>query len=221
MKVPAAALTIACVLLTVPEMAFAKGGGGHGGGGHGGGHSSGHSSSGGHRSSSGHASSSSHGSSGPSTPAHRPPSQTTAPHARRRPNIGQPIAGTAVPRPISPMPPIGGGVTVLPSFPLFGLSGGFALSSYGGWPLPYANSYDVPTGGLRLQIEPGSAELIVDGYYAGSVDDFSGRSQHLDLTPGTHHLEVHAPGFQPLAFDVFIQAHHTIRFSATLTPSAP
>ena len=118
------------------------------------------------------------------------------------------------------MPPIGG-VTVLPSFPLFGLSGGFALSSFGGWPLPYADTYDVSTGGLRLQIEPLSAEVIVDGYYAGVVDGFSGRSQHLNLTPGTHHLEVHAPGFQPLAFDVFIQAHHTIRFSATMAPSAP
>ena len=114
------------------------------------------------------------------------------------------------------MPPIGGGVIVLPSFPLFGLSGGFALSSYGGWPLPYADTHGVPTGGLRLQIEPGSAELFVDGYYAGIVDDFDGIFQRLTLTVGPHEIEIEGPGLQPQVFNVYVDPARTVDVRADL-----
>jgi hypothetical protein len=212
MRFPAVALTIACVLMAVPETAFAKGAG-HGGGGHGGGHSAGHSS-GGHSPSSGHASSRSNGSGN-----HRPAQSNAT--ARGRTHIGQPGAETAVPRPATlPTFPIGGGLAPLASFPLFGLYGGFGYSTYVGAPFGYPDATNL-TGGLRLDVEPESAEVFVDGYYAGVVDDFNGRLHHLNLAPGPHHVEVFAPGYQPLAFDLLIQRHHTARFSATLAPSAP
>jgi hypothetical protein len=37
----------------------------------------------------------------------------------------------------------------------------------------------------------------------------------VELVPGSHHVELLAPGYEPLAFDLMIQAHHTIRFAAT------
>ena len=192
MRFPAVALTMACVLMALPATARAKGGG-HGG------HSS-------------HASSRS----GTST-SHRTGNKATA---RGRTHVGQPDTGMAVPRP-APLPafPVSGGLTLLTSYPLFGvygLYGGPGMSSYSGAPLVYA---DV-TGGLRLDVEPGSAEVIVDGYYAGVVDDLNGRLHHLNLTPGPHHVEILAPGYQPLAFDLLIQSHHTTRFAATLLPPA-
>jgi len=212
MRFPAAALTLACVLMARPGTAHAKGGG-HGGGGHSSGHSAGGHHSAGHTSSS-HASSRS----GTSSP-HRSENNATA---RGRTHIGPPGPDLAVPRP-APLPtvPVGGGLSPLmsplPSYPLFGLYGGMGISSYAGAPIVYA---DV-TGGLRLDVEPGYAELIVDGYYAGIVDDFGGRFHHLNLAPGPHHVEILAPGYQALEFDLLIQSHHTTRFTATLAPSVP
>jgi hypothetical protein len=77
---------------------------------------------------------------------------------------------------------------------------------------------DGPTGGLRLRVTPKSAQVFVDGYYAGVVDDFDGLFQHLTLGVGPHHVEVHASSFEPLAIDVDIPAHHTIVFRGVLRP---
>jgi hypothetical protein len=78
-----------------------------------------------------------------------------------------------------------------------------------------------PTGALRLKIHPKDAQVYVDGYYAGVVDDFNGHFQHLDLVPGPHHVEVRAPGRQSLEFDVVIQARHTTMYEGTLAPLTP
>jgi hypothetical protein len=213
-KFTVATLTIACVLLTLPGSAHAKGGGHGGSGGHsGGGHNAGHSS-GGHHAASGHASSSGQPASARSASAPHRTSPSTAP---------KPLTGTAVPRPPLPVTPVGGGLAPLASFPLFGLSGGFGFSSFAGWPIVGTESWLAadPTGGLRLLIDPESSEVIIDGYYAGVADDFSGRAHPLELAPGSHHVELLAAGYEPLAFDLMIQTHHTIRFAATLRPLAP
>jgi hypothetical protein len=221
-KFTVATLTIACVLLTLPGSARAKGGG-HGGGGHSsGGHHAGHSS-GGHAAGE-HTSSSSHAAGADSASAPHRTSSRTAPRPCHRPGVGQPLTGTAVRRPpVAVTPPVGGGLAPLPSFPLFGLSGGFGFSSFAGWPIVGTESWLAadPTGGLRLLIDPESSEVIIDGYYAGVADDFSGRAHPLELAPGSHHVELLAAGYEPLAFDLMIQAHHTIRFAATLRPLAP
>ena len=88
-------------------------------------------------------------------------------------------------------------------------------SPYGASPYPFDRRG--PTGGLRLKIEPKDAQVYVDGYYAGIVDDFNGHFQHLDLVPGPHHAEVRAPGYEPLQLDVNIQPHHTTQYRGTLT----
>ena len=87
-------------------------------------------------------------------------------------------------------------------------------AGYGYAPDPFdANG---PTGGLRLKVEPKDAEVYVDGYYAGIVDDFDGLFQHLTLVPGPHRVEVRAPGYLTLVFDVSIQAHHTTEYRGAL-----
>ena len=109
---------------------------------------------------------------------------------------------------------------------------GFGYSGYGYAPgpgLPYPGSgygsdpFDRvgPTGGIRLNVEPRFADVYVDGYYAGIVDDFDGHFQHLDLVPGPHHIEITAPGFQPLQIDVTIQPHHRVEYRGTLLRTLP
>jgi hypothetical protein len=71
-------------------------------------------------------------------------------------------------------------------------------------------------GGVRIQDAPPDAQVIVDGYYMGVVDDFDGPFQHLNLTAGPHQIEIRAPGYQPIAFDVNVQPGRTITYRAPI-----
>jgi hypothetical protein len=227
------ALVFVCSISTV----FAKGSGGHGSGshgGHGGGGHGGHAAgghSGGHATG-GHASGGTHGSTAPhgksvargssGTASTSSKSRTTA-----RARDGRPITGTAVER-TGAAPPIATHPNAFAPAPYrFSPYTSSALrfsarnfyydpfwASYGYAPDPFdANG---PTGGLRMNVEPKDAEVYVDGYYAGIVDDFDGHFQHLTLVPGPHRVEVRAPGYLTLVFDVSIQAHHTTEYRGAL-----
>ena len=57
-------------------------------------------------------------------------------------------------------------------------------------------------GGVSLEISPSNATVDVDGNHAGVVGDFSDPSRPLSLAAGRHHIELQAPGYEPMAFDV-------------------
>jgi hypothetical protein len=78
---------------------------------------------------------------------------------------------------------------------------------------------DGPSGALRLKVQPKNADVYVDGYYAGIVDEFSGTFQHLSLRPGPHHIEVRAAGYESLSFDIDTQVHHTTVYRGELLRS--
>ena len=71
-------------------------------------------------------------------------------------------------------------------------------------------------GEIRLQVRPREAAVYVDGYYAGVVDDFDGVFQRLKLEAGAHRLEVRAPGFRPLVFDVLVTPGETTTYRGDL-----
>jgi hypothetical protein len=78
---------------------------------------------------------------------------------------------------------------VVPYYGFYGpaLGWGYAYDPYWygpGWAYPYEVPPGAVTGGLRLEVTPKTADVYVDGYYAGVVNDFNGHFQHLDLTPG-------------------------------------
>jgi hypothetical protein len=180
--------------------ALAQHGGGHGGGHSGGGHSG-----------AGHAGAAVHGGTRGRTAGHAVARSVPAPH----------VSGP-------------GRVVVAPySQPVHG-----SFGLYSGYPSGYAYSYGYPYyygygayaygspgygyaygghgsayGGVRIEGAPRNAEVYVDGYYAGVVDNFDGVFQHLDLEPGPHQIEVRAPG-QPIVFDVNVQPGRTIRYRA-------
>ncbi len=60
----------------------------------------------------------------------------------------------------------------------------------------YQYRYGYPTGQIRLQVRPRDAEVYVDGYYAGRVDDFDGYIQSLQIEEGPHTIEIVAPGYE-------------------------
>jgi PEGA domain len=118
------------------------------------------------------------------------------------------------------------------------LSLGFGI--FAGYPVPYSYSYPYPImvygyraprvpvmitpgsayyGGVALEITPYDADVLVDGTYAGRVEDFDGSQQPLTLTPGTHRVEIQAPGYAPLIVDVMVQPGQVIPYRGDLQPS--
>ena len=81
--------------------------------------------------------------------------------------------------------------------------------------------YGYPTGELRLDVVPRDGEVYVDGYYAGRVDEFDGVFQSLTLEEGAYRIEVRAPGYAPLQFDVRIQPGRKITYRGDLLHSRP
>jgi hypothetical protein len=229
--------------LSIPGIAVAKGSGGHSGGGHSGGGHSGGGHAGGHASP-GHGGGQTHGSSGPHAGAggHGHAATPTTPASANHPAL--PRNGQA---PTTFLPPVSPAHTPYRIWPYYPGGIGFAgvdpyvvydpfwlgyqgdaygvTGSYPGYGVavdaPSPVDAHGPAGGLRLKIQPKDAQVYVDGYYAGVVDDFNGHFQHLELVPGPHHVEVLTPGRQSLEFDVVIQSRHTTVYEGTLAPLAP
>jgi hypothetical protein len=75
----------------------------------------------------------------------------------------------------------------------------------------------VSTGTLRLEVEPARIlQLYVDGYFAGTPDDFAGA---LTLAAGPHTIEIRAAGYQTVHLDVRIAPGSSITYRGALTPS--
>ena len=82
----------------------------------------------------------------------------------------------------------------------------------------YGGGQGYYTGELRLRVEPRHAEVYVDGYFAGNVDDFDGTFQALRLEEGPYRIEIVAPGYEPLEFEIRIQPGRKITYRGELRP---
>lgn len=73
----------------------------------------------------------------------------------------------------------------------------------------------------RIRVYPTSAEVYVDGYMAGLVDDFDGFFQRLDVAPGEHELTFYLAGYKSVAQKVLFQPGKTLDIKYTLEQLAP
>jgi hypothetical protein len=89
---------------------------------------------------------------------------------------------------------------------------------YGGYSGGYYDPFFYDVGELRLIVSPRSADVYVDGYFAGRVDDYDGIFQALKLEAGAHHIQILAQGHAPLDFDVRIEPNRKITYRGTLRP---
>ena len=80
------------------------------------------------------------------------------------------------------------------------------------------SNWEYDLGKLRLDIDQRDAEVYIDGYYAGVIDDFDGVLQGLRLEAGNYQVEVGLPGFEPLQFDVHISPGRTTTYRGSLLP---
>ncbi len=71
-----------------------------------------------------------------------------------------------------------------------------------------------PHGYLRLEIRPATAQVFVDGLYAGTAEDFSAARSTLE--PGPHRLEIRAPGYESVTVDIVIRTRQTTTYMRDL-----
>jgi hypothetical protein len=163
---------------------------------------------------------------------------TRAVPTHARPRNGEPLTGAAVRRQTPPVGPgnniiigyypyYGYGQYYFPGYgfglgysfydPLFydpyayGYSGGYGSGGYG-----YSRGGYRDTGSLRLKLKPRDAQVFVDGYYVGTVDEFDGMFQRLGIESGGHRIEVKADGYEPLQFEVLITPGETVTYKGEM-----
>jgi len=74
-------------------------------------------------------------------------------------------------------------------------------------------------GTLTIQARPPGAEVLIDGeHWTGSGE--TGTLQ-VQLAPGSHHVEVRAPGRQPYVSDITVRAGETTPLNVSLPEAAP
>jgi hypothetical protein len=57
---------------------------------------------------------------------------------------------------------------------------------------------DPASAALRLEVKPPEAEVYLDSYLAGTVEEFDGFFQRLRLSPGTHEIVIYLDGYRTL-----------------------
>ena len=98
--------------------------------------------------------------------------------------------------------------------PGFLFGGGYGY----GYGASFFNPTDLHTGFLRLKVRPRYAQVFVDGYFVGVVNEFDGVFQRLRLEEGPHQVELVHPEFEPLELDVLIVPGEKVVFEGDLIP---
>jgi hypothetical protein len=93
----------------------------------------------------------------------------------------------------------------------YGYVNGYAPYGYG-----YGGYSGQPYGGLRIDVPQRDAEVYVDGYFVGTVDNFDGIAQQANLEAGPHRIEIRSPEFQTIEFSVNVEPGRTITYRGSM-----
>ena len=88
---------------------------------------------------------------------------------------------------------------------------------YGGYPYGYYDN----RGAARLEVRPREAQVFIDGYFVGAVDDFDGWAQRLYVAPGEHELAIYLKGHRTYRQSVLFRPGATLKLDHVLQPLAP
>ncbi len=94
---------------------------------------------------------------------------------------------------------------------------------YAGYPYPYPYPpyyYSGAWASARIEVKPRDAQVYLDGYYVGVVDQFDGTFQRLDIPGGEHELTVYMPGYHTLRERSVFRPGQTYHYKETLQPLA-
>jgi hypothetical protein len=94
--------------------------------------------------------------------------------------------------------------------PWYGYNFGYQYP-WGPYPYPPYRVYRAdPGASMRIEVKPKEAEVYVDGFYAGIVDDFNGVFQRLSVTPGEHDITLYLDGYRTVHQKVYVTPRKTV-----------
>ena len=93
--------------------------------------------------------------------------------------------------------------------------------AYYQYPIYGPGRYYDQSGSVRLQVSPREAEVFVDGYFVGTVDDFDGVFQRLNIAPGEHEVQVYLDGHRPFSQRFYLQPGKSFTIRHTMEPLGP
>ena len=107
-----------------------------------------------------------------------------------------------------------------PTYPQGSQYPGNQQGSYPGYPQGSVNAAPdaQAIGGISFEFSPANAAIYVDGQYVGPVSNFTPSSAPLSLAPGRHNVQLQAPNYVSLTFDVDIVAGEVIPYRGSLRP---
>jgi hypothetical protein len=89
-----------------------------------------------------------------------------------------------------------------------------------GWQPSFRYRYSVSPGmaygGMSFLLNPDYAEVYIDSQFVGVARDFGG--QPVPVPAGYHRIELYAPGFRPVAFDINVMPGQVIPYRGSLYP---
>jgi hypothetical protein len=108
-------------------------------------------------------------------------------------------------------------------YPFWGFGWGWGYPGWYGWGYPYGypyGGYYDPTPEIRLEVKPREAQVYVDGYFAGVVDDFDGTFQRLRVQPGAHELTLYLKGFRTVTQPIHVGRGQDSKIKFAMEPLA-
>ena len=91
-------------------------------------------------------------------------------------------------------------------------------------PYPYSAAYPdgaCLTGRVRVLATSKRADVYLDGFFAGFVDDFDGALQGLPATPGDHAITLYSEGYRTITRHILVTSHATVKVRLQMDRLAP
>ena len=85
---------------------------------------------------------------------------------------------------------------------------------------PYARYGYEPGAELRIQVTPREAEVYIDGYLVGNVDDFDGMFQRLRVPYGEHAVSIYREGFRTITEKMLFRPYESYHLKQAMEPTA-
>ncbi len=86
------------------------------------------------------------------------------------------------------------------------------------YPYPYSYGYYYPSADLRIQVQPKQAEVYIDGYLVGTVDNFDGVFQRLDVPLGEHEITIYSPRYRTISQRMLFRPHESYHIKDVMQP---
>lgn len=83
---------------------------------------------------------------------------------------------------------------------------------------PYARYGYEPGAELRIQVTPREAEVYIDGYLVGNVDDFDGVFQRLRVPYGEHAVSVYREGYRTITEKMLFRPYQSYHLKQAMEP---